>query len=378
MKNIMHISKIIFKTIFIIIICAMLVIFGYFRFNIKDIGEAIIKSTNLPIQYGTKAADPGYSDAESKIQYLYKAGNEYNAITGGWKEDWLNGVNCQTTRNAKYLEISSKNNGGNNWSYKAFRTTNKINLADYDAITIVFDNVKMTQNNGGYQFDITSSPNADYTAPFYGYWFKMGDFSKNKPNGKEYTYGNGSMISGNLLDKENTITMNVSDVNESKYIYFSMSQGTGGESCMRVKEVYLSKKGSYVEVNPNGGNWNGKTSVQTFYKYIVAGQTASLDLEIPVKNGYTFTGWTIQGYEEVLDGLTVLGEPKGSLKYEVGDASGSMNDNKYNIIYNYEVNSRDILTANWIPNKYNLIVDPSGGEWNNTKEIVTLRRRCRI
>ena len=93
-----------------------------------------------------------------------------------------------------------------------------------------------------------------------------------------------------------------------------------------------AKNNYNLNVNPNGGIWNGSTSAQNFT--ISYQETKSIDN--PSLTGFTFTGWSLAGVGSSLNGTTF------TMGYE----------NAY-------------LTANWVRNNYNLNVNPNGRnmEW---------------
>ena len=93
-----------------------------------------------------------------------------------------------------------------------------------------------------------------------------------------------------------------------------------------------TKNNYNLNVNPNGGIWNGSTSAQNFT--IAYQETKSIGN--PSLTGFTFTGWSLAGAGSSLNGTT----------FTIGY------DNAY-------------LTANWSRNNYNLNVNPNGRnlEW---------------
>ena len=62
-----------------------------------------------------------------------------------------------------------------------------------------------------------------------------------------------------------------------------------------------------LTINPNGGTYNGSAS----NKVVTQGMDSYYGLQTPVKEGYTFTGWTISGNGEVLRG-NASGRPYSS------------------------------------------------------------------
>lgn len=85
-----------------------------------------------------------------------------------------------------------------------------------------------------------------------------------------------------------------------------------------------------LQVNPNGGIWNGHSSTQ---EYLLKNND-TLQLEIPTRVGHTFDGWQMIGISsDIIDDTFTMG---------IGDA---------------------VLIANWTPNKYTLTIDTNGGDY---------------
>ena len=64
------------------------------------------------------------------------------------------------------------------------------------------------------------------------------------------------------------------------------------------------QKNATLTVNPNGGTWNGKTTSQTYNQ----GYGSELNIPVPTRAGYTFTGWTLTGANNVSLANGRLGE----------------------------------------------------------------------
>ena len=85
---------------------------------------------------------------------------------------------------------------------------------------------------------------------------------------------------------------------------------------------------STVKVDPNGGNWDGETE-----KTYTDGYDSYIDIPVPTREGYTFTGWVLKGEGD--------SEPNGKLY-----------DNTY--VFGAEKNKTDILTAQWDQIKFDI------------------------
>lgn len=85
-----------------------------------------------------------------------------------------------------------------------------------------------------------------------------------------------------------------------------------------------------LTVDPNNGTWNG-TSPQSIAK------NSSVVIEEPVRPGYRFNGWTLDGTGSSINGTTFI----------MGTANAT-------------------LTANWLINSYTLTVNPNGGTWSGS------------
>ena len=88
-----------------------------------------------------------------------------------------------------------------------------------------------------------------------------------------------------------------------------------------------------LKVNPNGGTWNNNTGEQNF----TISYQGTLEIPLPTRTGFTFSGWNLSGIGSTLNGTT----------FTMGYANAT-------------------LTANWTRNNYNLNVNPNGGSWNGS------------
>ena len=73
--------------------------------------------------------------------------------------------------------------------------------------------------------------------------------------------------------------------------------------------VSLTTRASTLSVNPNGGQWNNSSSVQTFTQ----AQGSTKSIANPTKAGYTFTGWTLSGGGSISGGVYTFGNTNGTL-----------------------------------------------------------------
>lgn len=345
----------------------------YTRDTLSDV--PIIVSTYISNK--TKAAN-AYEQQDSTRVYLYRNGDYCTSITGGWKVDWINGSNAFAEisyNSGTMMRVYSKNETSNNWSFSAVTTKKSIDLTDYTKIVYVFDNAAMaTSGNGGFDFSISSTNTADHSAGWYGYYFKTPE------RAIEYTRDRAV----DHIGEENIVTMDISDITGSRYVYISLSQGTGPANDVRIKEVYLVKETtsfantSILEIDPNGGTYNGSTDVQTFSTSVAIGETPTMDIEIPVRSGYTFTGWTLDSYilqsggGSGTGGIYVKNTSGGSLLYQSGDAANAFIPNTFSIYYQFTYSTKDVLTANWVANNYTLTINPNGGSWNDQTSTVTM------
>jgi len=90
-------------------------------------------------------------------------------------------------------------------------------------------------------------------------------------------------------------------------------------------------------VNPNGGTWKEFTTPQS---YLLKNNESLKEVVNPTRVGYTFDGWELKG---------VSSEFKEN-KFTMGISDAS-------------------LTAKWKPNKYNITIDPDGGEYPGDKKL---------
>ncbi len=95
-----------------------------------------------------------------------------------------------------------------------------------------------------------------------------------------------------------------------------------------------------LTVNPNGGIWNGSTSSQQF----TLNYGTTKEIGVPVRRGFTFTGWTLSGSGSSLNG-TIF-----TMGYE-----------------------NATLTASWQRNEYTLTVNPNLGTWGGSTENQTFQ-----
>ncbi len=88
-----------------------------------------------------------------------------------------------------------------------------------------------------------------------------------------------------------------------------------------------------LNVNPNGGTWEGSNNPQNFTMTYQDRKS----INNPTRTGFTFTGWSLSGTGATLDGTAFI----------MGYANAT-------------------LTANWTRNNYNLNVNPNGGTWEGS------------
>lgn len=88
-----------------------------------------------------------------------------------------------------------------------------------------------------------------------------------------------------------------------------------------------------LQVNPNGGTWDGYTTTQSYSK--IYGSTTTINN--PTRANYTFNGWSVSGTNSIVSGTT----------FTMGSANAS-------------------LTASWTINSYTLTINANGGSWSGT------------
>lgn len=109
---------------------------------------------------------------------------------------------------------------------------------------------------------------------------------------------------------------------------------------------------STLVVNPNGGSWNGSSSVQSFTQ----AYSTTKYIAPPSRNGYTFEGWvTANTNYGVINGTT----------YTFGIVNGVTNTltASWKEI-NYNPSNPTIPSNPNNPTSYELSVNPNGGSWN--------------
>lgn len=206
-----------------------------------------------------------------------------------------------------------------------------------------------------------------------------------------YTFGGWAMASG------------AGSVNGSTFVV-----GAGDATLIAIWE----KNKVTLTVDPNGGTWNGNTSEYSMLLDYLANVTVS----DPVREGYTFTGWTIDGtcsmsgsqlvmsnYNVKLTANWSINTYRVTAMYQGGVDSLGNTMKTYDALYGstfelevptrygyhvdqwvrmsgkgsisgnaFTVDSGDaVLIPNWAANKHELKVDPNGGVWNDSEEIST-------
>ncbi len=179
-------------------------------------------------------------------------------------------------------------------------------------------------------------------------------FSVTPPIRTGYTFAGWTITGMNTYDDKKNIkcarhyystTDSYSDVNSAygvescsagaQFVWFKNLRSTlNGNTEATVNFTAGWQKNEYtLTVNPNGGNWNGKTSAETMK--LLYQDTKTID--VPTRLGYTFTGWTLSGSGSSLNGTMF------TMGYE-----------------------NATLTANWRINSYTLTVNPNGGTWSGS------------
>ena len=126
--------------------------------------------------------------------------------------------------------------------------------------------------------------------------------------------------------KENTCTFDMLVQGETYKIVVYAIDNAGNEKASNEIEIKV-KANSRLTINPNGGKWEGKDSIQEFYQE--PGSTK--EISEPTKTGYTFKKWAIA------NGGSIEGN-----KYTYGEIDGT-------------------IIAEWEINEYTLTLDPTGG-----------------
>ena len=101
--------------------------------------------------------------------------------------------------------------------------------------------------------------------------------------------------------------------------------------------IYGSLLKGTLSVNPNGGTWNTYTTTQT----ISQEYNSTLNIERPIREGYTFDGWTFQGTGTFIDG-----------------------------VYTFNIET-DTLTAQWTPITYTIEFNSNGGTGSMASQSFT-------
>ena len=195
-----------------------------------------------------------------------------------------------------------------------------------------------TQSDGGTKIDSTTVPTADVT--YYARWIRRshkliisnnvnsnvkdsniyeGDSSNITPDNIDgYKFNKWVIVFGNSTIRNNTLTMGTTDT--------------------RIRANYIKSRFN-LTINPNGGVYDNSTS--NIIKSI--DYNNSLDLSIPTRDGYSFSGWS--------------------------STCGTVKDNKYT----QDVYNDCSVTAKWSLNKYSytvkyelMNVDGNGYTLNNT------------
>ena len=144
----------------------------------------------------------------------------------------------------------------------------------------------------------------------------------------------------NTFKSGTIMTVNDSEI-QGSYLYDGTYCGSGkiGNITVTKGECNGSALGDYVlgaysiTIDPNGGAWKGLTTIQQMN--VIIDEEWSLDA--PIKQGYTFIKW----------------KSVTTAKDEDGKAT---------------INTK--FTADWEANQYKLTIDPDGGLYNNSTELV--------
>ena len=144
----------------------------------------------------------------------------------------------------------------------------------------------------------------------------------------------------NTFKSGTIMTVNDSEI-QGSYLYDGTYCGSGkiGNITVTKGECNGSALGDYVlgaysiTIDPNGGAWKGLTTIQQMN--VIIDEEWSLDA--PIKQGYTFIKW----------------KSVTTARDEDGKAS---------------INTK--FTADWEANQYKLTIDPDGGLYNNSTELV--------
>ena len=144
----------------------------------------------------------------------------------------------------------------------------------------------------------------------------------------------------NTFKSGTIMTVNDSEI-QGSYLYDGTYCGSGkiGNITVTKGECNWSALGDYVlgtysiTIDPNGGALKGLTTIQQMNVII----DEELSLDAPIKQGYTFIKW----------------KSVTTARDEDGKAS---------------INTK--FTADWKANQYKLTIDPDGGLYNNSTELV--------
>lgn len=135
--------------------------------------------------------------------------------------------------------------------------------------------------------------------------------------------------------------------------------------CQNDKIDDLVMKTFVLNTNPNGGIWNQSKASQN----IKLLNEEELFISNPYRDNFVFEGWLVKiigNMNDNKDGFLTT-----SLKALWNDSEEEKNDSKTNISNLEEIFNKDLL-GDYVINEFDLNINPNGGEYNNTKNIVNL------
>ena len=113
-----------------------------------------------------------------------------------------------------------------------------------------------------------------------------------------------------------------------------------------VVDLYYARNTYKLTINPNGGAWMDSTDSSE----LTLSYQEERTIEHPVRVGYEFTGWSLQGEESTVDGQT--GDSLMGMTFKMGCEDA-------------------VLLANWKPITYTIHFDANGGSGNMEDIIAT-------
>lgn len=235
--------------------------------------------------------------------------------------------NTQTTKAAEdkvtitgTIKNTSTNNSGVSGATAIINVDQGLRIESISGVTFNGAAVSYTKNSAN-QITVTIG-NKWMDGGTLNYTIKAKAVVADNADGMKHTVTNSAYITGNLISNGKETTYHMDNV-----AYITSSTAV-------TPPAQIIK----LTINPNGGTWNDSTETQVFSQSYNTTRT----IPNPTRNGYTFTGWSIDG------------------------AGSSINNGTFRMGEN-----NTTLTANWAINDYTLTINPNGGTWNNSSGTST-------